>query len=84
MILQRQIVWEDAAAREFDRLPTPIQHQIDEGLARLVLAGQGDLRHLSGVRGDEWRLRVGDYRIRFAMHDGDMVILHVRHRSHAY
>jgi mRNA interferase RelE/StbE len=34
---------------------------------------------------DQYRLRVGDYRVRFlALEDGTLRIVHVRHRKDAY
>jgi mRNA interferase RelE/StbE len=38
--------------------------RILDALARLVDTGQGDATRLQGTS-DEWRLRVGDWRIRF-------------------
>jgi mRNA-degrading endonuclease RelE of RelBE toxin-antitoxin system len=41
---------------------------------------------LIDVRPPQWRLRVGDWRIRFRKHLDEEIleILHVRHRSQAY
>ncbi len=46
---------------------------------------QGDVRKLQG-KPDEWRLRVGDWRIRFAFDGGtrSIVILRVLPRGRAY
>jgi mRNA-degrading endonuclease RelE of RelBE toxin-antitoxin system len=38
--------------------------RILEALVRLAETGQGDVTRLQGVA-DEWRLRVGDWRVRF-------------------
>jgi hypothetical protein len=38
--------------------------RILDALARLANIGQGDVTRLQGIS-DEWRLRVGDWRIRF-------------------
>jgi mRNA interferase RelE/StbE len=38
--------------------------RIFDALARLADTGQGDVTRLQGVS-DEWRLHVGDWRIRF-------------------
>lgn len=44
-----------------------------------------DVKHLSGQHG-LWRIRVGDYRIVYEIHDDELVILVVRvaHRSKVY
>jgi mRNA interferase RelE/StbE len=45
--------------------------------------GQGDVKRLKGK--EEFRLRVGDYRVRFErLGDGTLKILHVKHRRDAY
>jgi mRNA-degrading endonuclease RelE of RelBE toxin-antitoxin system len=58
--------------------------RILEGLARFLFTEDGDIKLLKGSDPGEYRLRVGDYRIRF--HDlGDTLqILSVRHRREAY
>lgn len=58
--------------------------RILEGLARFLLAEEGDVKLLKDSDPREYRLRVGDYRIRF--HDlGDALqILSVRHGREAY
>jgi mRNA-degrading endonuclease RelE of RelBE toxin-antitoxin system len=38
--------------------------RILDALTRLVETGQGDVTRLQGVA-DEWRLRAGDWRVRF-------------------
>jgi mRNA-degrading endonuclease RelE of RelBE toxin-antitoxin system len=58
--------------------------RILHALARLLATGEGDVERLQGIDPPEFRLRIGDYRVRF--HDlGDTVeILSVRHRREAY
>ena len=51
-------------------------------LTDYVKAGQGDLKRLRGST--DWRLRVGDHRVRFESLPGDVLrILHVKHRREA-
>jgi mRNA interferase RelE/StbE len=42
----------------------PVATRILDALARLADTGQGEVTRLQGVA-DEWRLRVGDWRVRF-------------------
>lgn len=44
-----------------------------------------DVKHLSGQHGF-WRIRVGDYRVIYEIHDDELVILVVRvaHRAKVY
>ena len=52
------------ARRELRRLDPPVQRRIVEALDRLTgEPAQGDVVKLAGSD-DEWRLRVGDWRVR--------------------
>jgi len=58
-------VFTGRARRDLQRLDPPIQRRIVDALDRLT--GEppaGDVVKLTGVE-DEWRLRVGDWRVRF-------------------
>ena len=74
------------AERELKGLQSPDQARIREALDGLTdFPRQGDLRKLRG-REEEWRLRVGDYRVRFTPDSRNRVIsiLRVLPRSQAY
>lgn len=64
------------ARRDLHRLDRPVQRRIVEALDRLA-AGErlsGDVRRLAGST--EYRLRVGDWRVRFEL-DGDRLLITV-------
>jgi hypothetical protein len=46
------------------RLDPPTQERVRQALSRLAATGQGDVRRLQGLE-EEYRLRVGDWRVRF-------------------
>lgn len=52
-----------AAERDLGRLERPVAQRIAVALRRYVATGIGDVQRLTGS--DEWRLRVGDWRVRF-------------------
>jgi mRNA interferase RelE/StbE len=58
------VVLTAGAQRDLRRLDRPVATRILDALARFADTGQGDVTRLQGVS-DEWRLRVGDWRIRF-------------------
>lgn len=58
------VVLTASAQRDLRRLDPPVATRILDALARLADTGQGDVTRLQGVS-DEWRLRVGDWRVRF-------------------
>jgi mRNA interferase RelE/StbE len=80
------ILLRPAAIRDLKSLPSDIRSRIEKAIDRLV----GDPR-TSGTRklagfDDEWRLRVGDYRILYIINDPErqVVIARVAHRREAY
>ena len=58
--------------------------RILEGLARFLLTEEGDVKLLKGSNPKEYRLRVGDYRLRFFDLGDTLHILSMRHRRDAY
>jgi mRNA-degrading endonuclease RelE of RelBE toxin-antitoxin system len=82
--MAKKIEWTDAARADVRRIDRVAAMRIFEGLARFLFTEEGDVKFLQGSDPKEYRLRVGDYRIRF--HDlGDVLqILSVRHRREAY
>ena len=72
------------ARRDLKRLDRPVQRRVLDALNRFVAAPRsGDIRKLDSV---QWRLRVGDWRVRFSFDDENQVIvvLRVLPRGRAY
>ena len=72
------------ARRDLRRLDPPVQRRITDALGGFVADPfAGDIRRLNTI---EWRLRVGDWRVRFAFDDERRVIivLRVLPRGRAY
>jgi mRNA-degrading endonuclease RelE of RelBE toxin-antitoxin system len=66
------------ADREFARLSARDQQRIVTALDRYVEDERmGDVRKLLG-RGDEWRLRVGVWRVRFSFSDDGTTLIELR------
>jgi mRNA interferase RelE/StbE len=79
-----QIVWTRSAEKDLRGIAKATREQILDAVEAFAMSGVGDVKRLQGV--DEFRLRVGRYRVRFALDQvaGTMIILHVRHRREAY
>jgi mRNA interferase RelE/StbE len=73
------------ARRDMRRLELPVRQRIFDALDRYVARLLGDVAKLRGSS-DQWRLRVGDWRIRFRQDPDNRVIVVVRvlPRSQAY
>jgi mRNA interferase RelE/StbE len=67
------------------RLDRSVEARILDALARLADTGQGDVTRLQGVT-DEWRLRVGDWRVRFRYDHSTQTleVLRILPRGQAY
>lgn len=81
----REIIWEFAACRQFDKLSGSIQAQLEgdiDRLGRSPLPASVELLHgsLSGT----YRLRVGVYRIIFRVQQDAIIIIAVGHRRDVY
>lgn len=78
-------VFSARAGRDFKRLDPPVQRRIVSALERLTGAPPtGDVVKLTDA--DEWRLRVGDWRVRFDRdpETGVVNVLRVLPRGRAY
>ena len=73
------------AQRDLRRLDGQIAKRVLAAVERFALTGGGDVTRLQGPR-LQWRLRVGDYRVRltFIPEERSLVVLRVLHRSIAY
>ena len=75
-----------AAQRDFTRLPSEVIRKVDAAIVELE---QNPRPHgcakLDGSE-DEYRVRVGEYRVLYVIHDEGkrVTIAHVRHRREAY
>lgn len=82
--MARKIEWTDVARADVRRIDRETAMRILEGLARFLFTEEGDVMLLKGSDPKEYRLRVGDYRIRFHDLGHTLQILSVRHRREAY
>jgi mRNA-degrading endonuclease RelE of RelBE toxin-antitoxin system len=80
----KSVIWSGQAKAQLRVIDQPTALRILHALARYVETGEGDVKRLQDIEPPEFRLRVGDYRVRF--HDqGDTIrITAVKHRREAY
>jgi mRNA interferase RelE/StbE len=73
-----RIVVDDRARKDLRRLDPPTRKRILSTIARLAQGAEltGDVKRLQGSH--EYRLRVGDWRVRFERQDRQLVIVIVR------
>ena len=75
------------AERDIRRLDRPVRERILSGLDALASdPPAGDIRRMSGITPLQWRLRVGDWRVRFSRdpESRTILVLRVLPRGRAY
>jgi mRNA interferase RelE/StbE len=71
------------AVKELERLPVAQRRRIVAKVEQLADSLRGDVKRLTNFT-PEYRLRVGNYRILFAIDRGKIEIYRVCHRREAY
>lgn len=80
-----QVILPKSAQKELDRLPDEIAERILGALA--VLKTQPRPRGCKKLRGENaWRIRVGDYRVIYEIHDKvlQVIVVTIGHRREVY
>ena len=80
----RKIAWNDQAKAQLRAIDQLTALRILHALARFAATGEGDVKRLQDIDPPEFRLRVGDYRLRFHDLDDTLHITAVKHRREAY
>ena len=80
------IRWQPPAVKDAERLDSLTRRRIVKALDRYIETEHGDVVALTGIDPPEYRLRVGDWRIRFRRDTATatLFVLRVLHRSAAY
>ena len=82
--MRRKILWKDQSRNDLRAIDRTTALQILHGLDRFSATGEGDVKRLQNVEPPEFRLRIGDYRVRFSDLGDSILILTVNHRREAY
>ncbi|MEA2585365.1 MAG: mRNA interferase RelE/StbE [Thermomicrobiales bacterium] len=83
--MSTRLVWTERSLDDIRKLDTQTRDRVLAAVERLATTGHGDVRRLEGPA-PEWRLRVGDWRVRFT-HEPDhqtILVLRVLPRGRAY
>jgi mRNA interferase RelE/StbE len=81
----KKLVFSDQARADLAGLDRATRVRVAAALQRLVQHNSGDIKKLQGIDPPEYRLRVGDLRVRFSYLDSDTVrVNRVRNRRDAY
>ena len=80
----REVEWTETALDDMAALDKGIARRVKQAVERFADTGAGNVKRLQGIDPPEYRLRVGDYRVRFHMNDETVQVLRVRNRREAY
>ena len=80
----KNVIWTDRAKAQLRAIDRETALHILHVLARYLETGEGGVKRLQNIEPPEFRLRVGDYRVRFHEDGGTIRITAVKHRREAY
>jgi mRNA-degrading endonuclease RelE of RelBE toxin-antitoxin system len=80
----KKIVWNERARADLRSINRETALHLLHGLARFAATEEGAVKRLQGIEPPEFRLRLGDYRIRFYDHGDSIEDLRVLNRREAY
>ena len=80
----KQIEWSEESLEDLAALEKRNARQIKAAVERFAEHGAGKVKKLQGVDPPEFRLRVGDFRVRFQVDGATLRILRVLNRKDAY
>jgi mRNA-degrading endonuclease RelE of RelBE toxin-antitoxin system len=80
----KQVIWNDQAKAQLRSIDQSTALRILRALARYLDTGEGDVKRLQNIDPPEFRLRIGDYRVRFHDHGDIIRVTAVKHRREAY
>jgi len=84
--VSREVRWLPRAQRDLKKLDPPMRRRVIDAVKHFAQTGEGDVVRLVDVEPPEYRLRVGDWRVRFARDDEHRLlhVLRVMPRGKAY
>jgi mRNA interferase RelE/StbE len=81
----KKLVFSDQAKLDLAGLDRSTRLRVIAALQRLVQSNAGNIKKLQGIDPPEYRLRVGDWRVRFSYPDASTVrVNRIQNRKDAY
>lgn len=79
-----EIEWTGTALEDMAALDKGTARRVKQSVERFAETGAGNVMRLTAITPPEFRLRVGDYRVRFHNDSVTVTVLRVRNRREAY
>ena len=80
----KQVEWTEPALEDIAALDKGIARRVKLAVERFAETRAGNVKKLQGIEPPEYRLRVGDWRVRFHQDDTIIRVLRVLNRREAY
>jgi mRNA-degrading endonuclease RelE of RelBE toxin-antitoxin system len=80
----KDLEWSESSLEDMAALDKGIARRIQQAVERFAATETGNVKRLQGIDPPEYRLRIGDWRIRFALDGGTVLVLRVLSRKEAY
>jgi len=80
----KDIEWSEQSLDDMSALDKEMARRVKQAVERFAATGAGNVKRLQGIKPPEFRLRVGEYRVRFHQDLNTIRILRVRNRREAY
>lgn len=82
--MAKKIAWSHQAKADVRAIDRDTAIDLLHRLARFLETEQGEVKRLQDIDPPEFRLRIGDYRLRYHDHGDSIEMLRVLHRKDAY
>jgi mRNA interferase RelE/StbE len=80
----KDLEWSESSLEDMAALDKSTARRIQRAIERFAETGTGNIKRLQGIDPPEYRLRIGDWRVRFALSAGAVLVLRVLNRKDAY
>jgi mRNA-degrading endonuclease RelE of RelBE toxin-antitoxin system len=80
----KDLEWSESSLEDMAALDKGIARRIQRAVERFAETETGNIKRLQGIDPPEYRLRVGEWRLRFGFNGGKILILRVLNRKDAY
>lgn len=79
-----RVLYKSSVARDLKKITPKDKHRILREIEEILGSGTMRGEALHGEFGGLFKLRVGEYRVVYALADRDVLVLRIRHRGKAY
>jgi len=80
----KDLEWSESSLEDMAFLDKGIARRIQRAVERFAANETGNVKRLQGIDPPEYRLRIGDWRVRFVLNSGTVLVLRVLNRKDAY